>query len=123
MISVRKLCRERCDTANSPKELASLRLRTDSLTLIARSQAGSLGRIARQTARGSVAEVLDLRTENSAVVSHEKVFDAWYAMSESSNKRRDAKNIFYSTAVLVLVLELVFLVMALTTGTGPVVSG
>jgi hypothetical protein len=42
-------------------------------------------------ARDAVAEVLDLRTENSAVVSHEKVFDAWYAMSESSNKRRDAK--------------------------------
>ena len=74
-------------------------------------------------ARDAVAEVLDLRTEISAVVSHEKVFDAWYAMSESSNKRRDAKNIFYSTAVLMLVLELVFLVMALTTGTGPVVSG
>ena len=36
MISVRKLCRERCDTANSPKELASLRLRIDSLTQIAR---------------------------------------------------------------------------------------
>ena len=36
MISVRKLRRERCDTANSPKELASLRLRIDSLTQIAR---------------------------------------------------------------------------------------
>lgn len=74
-------------------------------------------------ARDAVAAVFDLQTENSAAVSHDKVFNAWYAMSESSNKRRDAKNVFYSTAVLMLVLELVFLVMALTTGTGSGVTG
>jgi hypothetical protein len=74
-------------------------------------------------ARDAVAAALDLRTEHSAAVSQKKVFDAWYAISESSNKRRDAENVFYSAAVLMLVLELIFLVMALTTGTGSVVSG
>jgi hypothetical protein len=63
----------------------------------------------------AVADALALqpRDADSTTTSHKVIFNAWHVMSLSSNLRRDIKNRFYSLAVLLLLLELAFLIVAL----------